>query len=147
MAILKSLKIKSKEFIFTSYENDKEEKPAKIIFKRFPIPGESFTSVNKKDLFEGVDITNISKRELQAKVADNILNSFLHNLSAGNNDLKRFFDECVDSIANLEYEKSKIITVNDFWQVLPQDAAYTIAQEAFEYADKHEEFTMGNLNA
>ena len=147
MAKLKSLKSKSKSFTFTSFENDKEEKPAKIIFKRFPLPGESFTNIDRKDLFEGVDLENISKREIKAKVADKILESFMHNLEAGINDLKRFFEECVESIECLEYENSKIITVNDFWQVLPQDAAYTIAQEAFEYASEREEFTMGNSKA
>jgi len=147
MAKLKSLKSKNKVFIFSSFENDKEEIPAKIIFKRFPLPGESFTNIDRKDLFEGIDFENISKRETKAKVADKILESFMHNLQAGNNDLKRFFDECVESIACFEYENSIIITINDFWQILPQDAAYTIAQEAFDYAIEREEFTMGNLSA
>jgi len=147
MAKLKSLKSKSKSFIFTSYENDKVENPAIIIFKRFPIPGESFTNIDSKDLLEGVDFTNLSKRELQAKLADNVINNFMHNLQAGKNDLKKFFDQCVDSIESLEHGPSKIVTVNDFWQILPQDASYKIAQEAYDYAIECEEFTMGNLNA
>jgi len=147
MARLKSLKFKSKEFVFTAYENDKEEKPAKIIFKRFPIPGESFTMIDKKNILEGIDLSNVKKRELESVIVNNIINNYVNNLRAGINDLNRFFDECVDRIDNLEFEKSKIITVSDFWQVLPQDAAYTIAQEAFEYANTREEFTMGNLKA
>jgi len=147
MAILKSLKPKSKEFVFTSYENDKEEKPAKIIFNRFPIPGEIFTTVEKKNLFEGVDLSNISKRELQAKVTDKILESFMHNLQAGNTDYKKFWGECVEKIIDLEYDNIKIESQMDFWLTLPQDAAFTIAQEAFEYANEREEFTMGNSKA
>ena len=147
MAKLKSLSPKKKEYVFKAYGNDQEERPAKIIFKRFPILNEMFASVNKKDLFDGVNVTDISKRELQSKIADKIVESFLHNISAGNTDYKLFFDECVERFEELEFEQSKVVTVNDFWQIIPQDAAYTIAQEAFEYANEREEFTMGNLNA
>jgi len=147
MARLKSLKSKNKDFVFTSYENDKEEKPAKIIFSRFPIPGENFTMIDKKNILEGIDLNNAKKRELESAIVNNIIENFMNNLRSGAIDYKRFFDECVESVENLEFEKSKIITVNDFWQILPQDAAYAIAKEAFDYANTREEFTMGNLKA
>jgi len=146
MAKLKSLKPKNKEFVFTSYGNDKEEVPAKIIFSRFPLPMENFTTVDKKDLFKGIDVDGISKKELQSKIADKIVESFLSNLNAGNADFRQFFSECVDGFKDLEYEDKKIITPADFWQMLPQDAAHTIASEAYEYAMEREEFTMGNSN-
>ena len=147
MAKIKSLRMKSKEYVFSAFENNKDENPAKIIFTRFPVLNETFTSIDKKDIFESIDVDAISKRELQSKIADNIVESFLHNIRAGNTDYKRFFSECVDCFKDLEYGDAKIITVNDFWQILPPDAAFTIAQEAFEYASERDEFTMGNLNA
>ena len=48
MARLKSLKPKSKTFIFTSYENDKQENPVKVVFNRFPLRNELFLVMEKK---------------------------------------------------------------------------------------------------
>jgi hypothetical protein len=147
MAKLKSLRIKSKEFVFTSFGNADEGNPAKIIFSRFPIMGEVFTPIDKKDIFDGVNTDDISKHETKARISENIVNAFIKNITAGKTDHKQFFLECVDSFKDFEYGDSKIVTVNDFWQMLPQDAAVAIAQEAFEYANERDEFTMGNSNA
>ena len=147
MAKLKSLKPKSKEFVFTAYGNDKDEAPAKIIFSRFPLPMETFTAAGKKDLFEGVDPGEISKRELKEKLTDKILNNFIENIYAGNIDFKHFFSECAEGFKDFEYEDEKIVTPADFWRILPQDAAHTIASEAYGYAMEREEFATGNSNA
>jgi len=48
MARLKSLKPKSKIFIFTSYGNDKQENPVKVVFNRFPLRNELFLVMEKK---------------------------------------------------------------------------------------------------
>ena len=147
MAKLKSLRAKSKEYIFSAFGNDKDERPAKIIFSRFPVLNETFVNIDKKSLLEGIDIASASRRELEPKIADKIVESFLSNMRAGNIDFRRFFQECVEGFKDLEYGDSKIITVNDFWQTLPPDAVDVIAQEALEYASERDEFTMGNLNA
>ena len=147
MARLKSLRLKSKEYAFKAYGNDKEERPAKIIFNRFPFADEIFTAVDRKELLNGVDVGGMSKRELQAEIADKILGNFISNMQAGKTDYRLFFSECVDAFSDFEYEDKKIITVNDFWQILPQDASYNIAREAYEYAMERDEFTMGNLSA
>ena len=147
MAKLKSLRLKNKEYIFKAYGNDKDERPAKIIFNRFPLVEEIFTQVDKKELFDGVDIGGVSKRELQAKIADKILGNFISNMYAGKTDYRLFFSECVDGLRDFEYEGLKITSADEFWRVLPQDAAFTIAKEAFEYASERDEFTMGNLSA
>ena len=147
MAKLKSLKIKDKAFAFRAFGNKEEKKPAMVIFSRFPTPHETFTSIDKKDIFEGVDFSSMGKREIQSKIADKIIESFMRNMQAGNADYRRFMDECVDSFRDFEFGDSKIITASDFWQILPPDAAYVIAQEAFEYANERDEFTMGNLSA
>jgi hypothetical protein len=147
MAKLKSLRLKSKEFVFKAFGNADEENPAKIIFTRFPIIGESFTPIDKKNIFDGVNFDDISKRELQSKISDNLVKSFMDNFSLGKTDYKQFFKECIDSFRDFEYGDCKVLTVDSFWQILPQDAAFAIAQEVFEYASKRDEFTMGNLSA
>jgi hypothetical protein len=147
MAKLKSLKIKSKEYVFTSFENDRDDVPGKIVFSRFPMPGESFSPVTNKNLFEGVDAASIGNRETQNIIAEKIIDSFMSNLKSGIIDYRRFTGECVDHIENLEYQDSQIKTPSDFWQILPAEAAYMIAEELYRYATVRDEFTMGESNA
>jgi hypothetical protein len=143
MAKLKSLRLKDKVFVFTSYGNDKENNPAKIVFDRFPYGNETFARIDRKEIFNGVDIEKIAEKDAQNKAAENLVNNFIANMMAGNIDYKHFFEECVSRFDDLEYGQSKIITANDFWQILPADAADTIAQEAYKYAMRKDEFTMG----
>ena len=142
MAKLKSLRLKDKTFVFTCYGNDKDANPAKIIFNRFPSGNETFARIDRKDIFEGVDLAKISDKNVQRKAADNMVSNYIDNIMAGKIDYKQFFQECVDRFADFEYDRSKIITVNDFWQILPDDAAAAIALEAYEYAMRRDEFTM-----
>ena len=147
MAKIKSLRMKNKTHIFTSYENDKDKNPAKVIFHRFPLPSETFTPIDKKSIFQGIDLNKITEEETRLKIAENLVDNFTENLIKGNTDYKAFIEECVDCFENLEYEQSKIVTVKDFWQILPQEAAETIARELYEYASQRDEFTMGELKA
>jgi len=147
MAKLRSLRLKDKTFIFKSYGNDKDANPAKIVFNRFPSGNETFARIDRKDIFEGVDLAKISDKEVQRKAADNMVSNYIDNIMAGKIDYREFFRECVDSFADFEYDRSKIITVNDFWQVLPHDAAEAIALEAYEYGMRKDEFTMGESGA
>jgi hypothetical protein len=147
MARLKSIRIKSKEFVFEAYGNNKEDRPAKIIFSRFPILGETFVPMDKKSIFDGIDAGKLSQKDFQkdlmSKIGDKIIENFLSNLQAGAVDYKQFFSECVDRFEDFEYGQSKIITANDFWQILPAEAAAVIALEAHNYAQERDEFTMG----
>ena len=142
MAKLKSLRLKDKVFVFTSYGNDKDANPAKIIFNRFPFGNETFARLDKKGIFEGIDLEKITEKDVQKKVADEIVNNFIDNVTAGNIDYKQFFQECVDRFDDFEYDRSKITTVNDFFQILPPDAAETIAGEAYRYAQEKDEFSF-----
>jgi hypothetical protein len=147
MANLKSLKIKSREYIFKAFENDKDPLPAKVVFSRFPVHGESFTLIDRENLFEGVDAAKIGGRETQDIISQKIIASFVRNMEKGAFDYRRFTGECVDHIENFEYEGSKIITPADFWQILPVEAAYMIAKDLHEYANERDEFTMGESKA
>jgi hypothetical protein len=143
MAKLRSLRIKDKSYIFKAFGNDKEESPAKVVFSRFPTTGESFIAVERKNLFEGIDVGKIGEREMQSIIADKIVDSFVHNLRAGNVDYPRFLSECVERIENLEYDRFKITSPEDFFKLLPHDATYMIAEELYSYANERDEFTMG----
>jgi hypothetical protein len=143
MAKLKSLRVKDKVFIFTSYGNNLDKNPAKIIFNRFPFGGETFARIDKKGIFEGVELEKINEKDAQTRAAENMVNNYIDNIIAGNIDYRRFFAECVDRFDDFEYDKSKIVTASDFWQILPDGAAMTIAAEAYTYAMKKDEFTMG----
>lgn len=143
MAKLRSLRQKDKVWIFKSFGNDKEKNPVKIIFNRFPFGNETFARVDKKEIFEGVELEKMTEKDAQMKAIDNMVNNYVNNIMAGNIDYKQFFQECVDRFDDFEYDQSKIITVNDFFQILPPDAANTIADEAYRYAMTKDEFTMG----
>jgi hypothetical protein len=147
MAKLKSLKLKSKEYVFKAFENDQDGAPAKAVFSRFPIHGESFVALDRKSLFDGIDVGKLTGKAAQDAISEKIIDSFMHNLQAGNIDYGRFLDECVDHIDSLEYEGKKVITPADFWKILPPDAAYTIAAELYGYANERDEFTMGEAKA
>jgi len=147
MARLKSLKPKSKTFIFTSYENDKQQNPVKVVFNRFPLRNELFLVMEKKEIFKDIDISKITEKETQSKLIDSLMKNISLNAASNNIDFKAFLNECVDRFDDFEYDTSKITTVNDYFQILPSEAAETIAFEIYDYAQKREEFTMGELSA
>ncbi|MCL2765600.1 MAG: hypothetical protein FWD40_10030 [Treponema sp.] len=149
MARLKSLNPKSKTFIFTSFGNDKEQNPVKVIFKSFPRLNEIYMIKADNNIFDGIDFSKAADENIKNKIIETIFSAMMENLTKGNYDFKAFFKECIEHFENFEYEQSMIITVDDFWQVLagvPQ-AAEKIAMEIYEYAMQKEEFTMGELTA
>jgi hypothetical protein len=143
MAILKSLKQKSKEFVFKSFSNDKEKESAVIVFNRFPMLDETFPIVETKNvidskLLQDFDNTEKAKTALIEMIIDNLMN----NLSANRIDYKRFFSECVSHIDNLSYDGNEVKTVEQFFNVLPEEASYTIAYEAYIYAKESDIFSF-----
>jgi hypothetical protein len=140
---LKSLNPKVKELVFKSYDNVKSENPAKIIFSRFPQPDESYPIAQVKNVMDSSIVKNFDNTAKSKEIlVSHIIDTMINNITANRVDLKRFFNECVNSIENLEYENSKIITVSDFFQILPEEAAYTIALEAYLYSKESEQFTI-----
>jgi hypothetical protein len=147
LAKLRSLKLKEKTYIFKAFGNDKEALPAKAVFTRFPAPGENFFAVGRENLFDGIDASKTGRKEIEDAISQNIIDRFMLNLRSGVIDYKRFFDECVGGIENLEYEGCPVTTPADFWRVLPLEAAYVIASELYGYANERDEFTMGESDA
>jgi hypothetical protein len=147
MAKLRSVKLKSKEYVFKAFGNDREADPAKVVFSRFPQPGETFTLAGRDNLFEGVDMGNVGEKEAQKIISEKIIGNFMRNLRAGTADYRRFFEQCVDRVESFEYEGHAIVTGDDFWRILPQDAAHAIASELYGYASERDEFAMGESGA
>jgi hypothetical protein len=147
LAKLRSLKLKEKTYVFKAFGNDKEALPAKAVFTRFPAPGESFFPAGRENLFEGIDVSKAGRKEIEDAISQNIIDRFARNLRSGAIDYQRFFGECVGGIENLEYEGRPVTTPDDFWRILPAEAAYVIASELYSYASERDEFTMGESGA
>jgi len=140
--VLKSLKQKSRNFIFKSFDNMESDNPARIIFSRFPMPDESFPAGNQKSVLDsGVFRTLDDNPESREVLVDHIINNMIENISANRIDYKRFFGECVEGIEDLTYDGHDIKNVDGFFKRLPDEAAFTIAQEAYTYAKEADEFT------
>ena len=142
MAILKSVNIKSLEYIFQAFENNKSDNPAKVIFKRFPLVDEIFPMANKKNILESkifkeFDNTNNSKEQL----LEYVINIIIENITANRIDYNRFIKECVSHIENLVYDEKEIHTIKDFL-TLPQEAIFNIAQELYIYAKTEDKFEI-----
>ena len=146
MARLKSLNPKSKTYIIKAGDNEKNEQPAKVIFKRFPKLSESFVEVNSS-IFENINLSNLTDAKERENFQNTIIKQLRTSMSSGTFDYKWFFDECVDCFEDLEVGDYKIKTVADYWEKMPEYAADVIAAELYEYAMKKEEFTMGELSA
>jgi len=138
MAKFRSINEKKKDYIIKYKNNDKEKNPAKVLYKRFPIPHELFYTM-KKDIFDGIDVNNKQKDDIQKSLMENLRN----NISSTTIDYKTFFEECIERFEDFEYGESKVITVSDYWQILPLQLAYDIAEELHEYANEKDEFAVG----
>ena len=139
--ILKSLKQKSKNFIFKSFGNMDSENPAKIIFSRFPMPDENYPAGNQKSILDSnVFKTLDGSPESKETLIDHIVNNMIDNISSNRIDCKRFFSECVERIEDLVYDGKDIGTAEDFFNILPEEASFAIAQEAYAYAKEADLF-------
>jgi hypothetical protein len=142
MAVLKSIYQKEKTYIFKSFDNDKNENPAKIVFKRFPFPDEVFPLAAQKNVLESsvvkaFDNSNNAKEAL----VEHIINTMIENITANRINYNLFITECVDYFEELIYEDKEIKTIKDFLN-LPELAVYKIAQEAYTYSKKEDTFTI-----
>jgi hypothetical protein len=143
MAVLKSIKQKNKEFIFKSFDNQKSENPAKIIFNRFPLVDETFPLGNQKTILDSSIVKNFDNtQKSKEKLVEHIINTLVENITANRIDYKRFFSECVSHIEDLEYEGKEIKSVKDFIEFIPEEAFHTIAVECYIYAQESDRFSI-----
>jgi hypothetical protein len=130
MAKFKTLKIKDKKFVFTSYDNDKADKPASVLFERFPQEDELFMLGDRKNLFENIDAGKINTEEGKKAFLDAFINQYLDNIKSGRVDYESFLRECVSEFHNFEYDGKEINTVDSFL-TLPEAAVRRISNELY----------------
>jgi hypothetical protein len=142
MSVLKSLRVKEKEYIFKSFKNDKAKNPGKAIFFRFPFTDEFFPLASQKNIMESSIIKDFDNTpEGKEQLVKYIIEGMIKNISANVFDYKTFLKECICNFENLEYDDKKIKTVDDFL-TLPQSAIETISKELYLYSKAEDEFTF-----
>jgi predicted enzyme involved in methoxymalonyl-ACP biosynthesis len=140
MAKLLSIRQKEKEYVLKVFDNEKNESPAKVIFKRFPLADENFPYADEKSVLESFqDFDN--SREARENLIKSIIDTIISNIAANRIDYKTFIKECVDRFDNLEYGGKAIKTVNDFFS-LPGEAVYKIARDCYFYSRTEDEFSF-----
>ena len=142
MAVLRSIRQKEKEYIFKAFDNDKNDAPAKVIFRRFPFSDEIFPVASQKNVLESSIVKEFdNSHKAKEKLVEHIINVMVANITANRIDYNLFLKECVDRFENLTYEDKDIKSVKDF-QTLPQEAVQKIAEELYLYAKTEDEFTI-----
>lgn len=139
---LRSIKTKDKQFIFEAYDNKLSENPAKIIFRRFPFPDETYPIVESKTIMKSSELKNLGNdKAAQERLVENIIDNIINNITANRIDLHKFFTECVERIEDLEYDGAPIKTVEHFFEHLPTEAIYKIGIEAYLYSKEEDVLT------
>jgi hypothetical protein len=159
MAVFKSLRTKSKEYVFKVFGNENLENPAKAVFARFPLPDENFIKAGSDARFNDVDWEKVGKKDPKetTKLFSVFINNYLSDMGSGfvpfsRVDYRAFLRECVDRFENLYSEekgkgkKSEIKSVDDFL-ALPEAAVYEITRDLYAYAREKDDFSMGESKA
>jgi hypothetical protein len=143
MAILKSLRVKEKNYIFKVFGNEKSNNPAKAIFKRFPLSDELFPMASQKNILESSLLKDFdNSQSAKEKLVKHIIDVMIENISANVFNYQEFLKECIDHFDDFMYGDKEIKTVDDFLS-LPQESAFKIAKDLYFYAKIEDEFTMG----
>jgi hypothetical protein len=153
MAVFKSLRIKSKEYVFRFGGNETLKKPARAVFARFPLPDENFLKPGNDTRYGDVDWKKVGEKD--DKEVEKLFSAFAASYISdvmggaaqfGRVDAPAFLRECVDRFENLFTEadgvKTEIKTVDQFL-ALPEAAVYEIAKDLYGYAREKEDFTLG----
>jgi hypothetical protein len=142
MAVFKTLKQKDKEYVFKVYDNEKSDKPAKVIFSRFPLSDETYPTASQKSVLESSIVKNFDNSpKAKEKLVEYIINVMVDNITANKFNHKRFLEECVDGFEDFIYNDKEIKTVKDFLS-LPEEAVLKISKDVYSYAKIEDEFTM-----
>lgn len=146
MANFKSLNAKQKDYAFDFFDNKSDPKPARVIFKRFPLPGESFIKKSTSSIFKDVDFKKIQGRdeaELE-RLTDSFMAFYVEN--AQKIDFERFAEECIDHFEDFFFDGVEIKTAADF-AALPIEPRTIIVNDCHAYASRPDTFTVGESPA
>jgi hypothetical protein len=153
MAVFKSMRTKSKKYVFKFGGNEKLKDPARAVFARFPLPDENFLKSGSDARYGDIDWEKVGKKD--GKEVEKLFSVFISKymsdavggvLQFSRVDIPAFLRECVDHFDNLFAEqdgaKAEVKTVDDFL-LLPEAAVYEIARDLYGYAREKEDFTLG----
>jgi hypothetical protein len=159
MATFKSLRVKSKEYVFKYGGNEKLKEPARAVFARFPLPDEYFLKSGEDTRYSDVDFKKVGKKDNKEieKLFTAFLNSYLTEVVGGvpgafsRVEGEAFLRECVDHFENLSAEdesgnKREIKTIDEFLG-LPAEAVYDITKDLYDYSRNRDKFTLGESSA
>jgi hypothetical protein len=143
MAILKSLRVKEKNYIFKVFGNEKSNNPAKAVFARFPLSDELFPMASQKNIMESSLLKDFENtQETKEKLVKHIIDVMIENITANRFDHIKFIKECIDHFDDFTYGDKEIKTVDDFL-TLPSEAVLKISKDIYFYSKIEDEFTMG----
>jgi hypothetical protein len=141
MAVLKSIYQKDINYVFKSFDNNKNGNPARVIFKRFPFADEIFPVAKQKNVLESSIVKDFDNtQKAKEALVEHIINIMIDNITANRVNYGLFLKECVDRFEELEFDGKEIKTVKDFLS-LPQSAVDKIAQELYLYSKTEDKFT------
>jgi len=124
MAKFHSLNTKEKTYIFDYDKNKTDPAPAKVIFKRFPVTGESFIDGDTlKD-----DTTDVEANEIMKRY------------------YLKFSDECIETFTDFFVDETEIKYALDILDI-SLDSFFAIMADIVKYAKKSDAFTVGELKA
>jgi len=124
MAKFHSLNTKEKTYIFDYDKNKTDPAPAKVIFKRFPVTGESF--------IDGETL----KENATAIETNEVMKSYY----------LKFADECIETFTDFFVDEKEIKTATDILKI-SLDSFFAIMADIVKYAKKSDAFTVGELKA
>jgi len=143
MALLKSIKMKDKTFIFNCFGNSETDNPVKVHFKRFPMVDEIYPYADLDPLLESDAVKNFDgSKESQNKMLTYILTTISKNADSNRIDFKKFFNDCVESFSDFVFDDKEIKTVKDFFDFVPDHAIFMIAMDCYLYAKEIDMFQM-----
>ena len=147
MARFKTQRQKEKRYVFDFLANKGDANPAVAVFARFPQMGEDFMPKAKSSAFEGIDLEKVAQKD--SAETDKFYSAFMEHFSANASkvDYEYFVRECIDHFENFECENiegelREVKTVDDFL-ALNVEMRTLIADDCYKYAQKRDEFTMG----
>jgi hypothetical protein len=147
VAVFKTLNAKKKEYAFDFLDNRKDPRPAKVVFRRFPLPGENFAPGPPAGAFDGIDMAALAARDRGE--LEKLSRALARHMSASASrvDHAAFMRECADGFLDFRFVDengvaTEVRTVDDFLGINRQVMA-AIAHDCYTYASREDEFSMG----
>jgi hypothetical protein len=150
MALIKALRLKEPRYRFRVWDNESAAAPMVCVFRRFPLPDETYSYARKEDISDRMrerlaGLNEQPREEAVALLVEAAVDLLVENIERQRVDYGRFIRTCVARFENIEYEGRRIESVEAFLG-LPDALVYTLAADAYAYAVVRDEFTLDEKN-